>query len=585
MRLPNSLRPRLLLIVAVALAPLVLVAIIQTNLNYRAREQEVDRILRDTALYATRSEQSLFVRSEQFLSAVASRPELRQGTDECSRMLFTAKIGAIAFRDITLLDAEGRVVCTAVSSSRPSDNSRFSWWPTVHAHHGIVIGNQFISPADHRAVLPVALPLHDRSGAFAGALTASLDAEWLRRTMQNGRLPPEALMLVFDRSGHIIASSQAVPPGLVRSILTHALNRERIFATTADGGKKWRWAAETLGGADAFIAFGMPEPRLVGLSRVHYLANVILPILMVILASIAIWLGTEWHVIRWTTYLKRVSAAYARTHFSLRLEALDEAPDEFRVLGHEMKNMASAIRDRDYTLSYALEQKSAMAREIHHRVRNNLQIVSSLINIYSRNIFDHEAETAFKQIVARVDALTLIQRLIEKNDTDPTVDMKVLFTQLADQIRVLAADSGQPYRLTLAADDMQLPPDVATPIVLFAIEGLLFELFPDGPGAKQRNVMLSFSGDGDGHLMLTIEDEVLAADALRTGTPSSDRIFSTLAEQLKGQYRIDKSPDGGCRLSLLVPFRPKSDGEDGREIDNQSAGDPQGFKAAGKGFC
>jgi len=540
--------------------------------------------LRDTAQYATRNEQSLFIRSEQFLRAVASRPELRQGAGECSRMLSTAKIGAIAFRNITLLDAEGRVVCRAVSSSQESDYSRLSWWPAVRAQHGIVIGSQFMSPVVNRVVLPIALPLYDRSGVFVGALSASLDVKWLKQTMQDGRLPPDALMLILDRSGQAVTSSRALPPGLVRNIAIHARMHEQIFVTTADSGTKWRWAAEPVGG-DKFIAFGMPGPRLVGISLVYYLANFVLPILMVILASIAIWLGTEWHVIRWTTYLKRVSAAYARTHFSLRLEALDEAPDEFRVLGHEMKNMASAIRDRDYTLSYALEQKSAMAREIHHRVRNNLQIVSSLINIYSRNIFDHESETAFKQIVARVDALTLIQRLIEKNDTDPTVDMKVLFTQLADQIRVLAADSGQPYRLTLAADDMQLPPDVATPIVLFAIEGLLFELFPDGSGAKQRNVMLSFSGDGDGHLMFTIEDGVLAADALRTGTPSSDRIFSTLAEQLKGQYRIDKSPDGGCRLSLHVPFRPESDGEDGREVDNQSAGDPQGFKAAGKGFC
>ena len=199
-----------------------------------------------------------------------------------------------------------------------------------------------------------------------------------------------------------------------------------------------------------------------------------------------------------------------------------------------------------------------MAREIHHRVSNNLQIVSSLINIYSRNIFDRKAEIAFKQIAARVDALTLVQRLTEKKDTDPTVDMKKLFTQLADQIRVLAADRGPPYYLTLAADDMQLPPDIATPIVLFAIEGLLFELLQSRSDAKQRNVMLSFSRDGDRNLMLTIEDGVLGADTLRTGAPSSDKIFGALAEQLMGQYRTEKTPDGGCRLSLLVPFCPDS---------------------------
>ena len=310
------------------------------------------------------------------------------------------------------------------------------------------------------------------------------------------------------------------------------------------------------------------------ISRLYYSANLALPILMVILASIAIWLGTEWHVIRWTKYLKRVSAAYARNHFLLRMEGLEEAPDEFRLLGLEMKNMASSIRDRDRTLSQALDQKTAMAREIHHRVRNNLQIVSSLINIYSRNIVDHVAGNAFKQIVARVDALTLIQRLSEENDINPIVDMKALFTQLADQIRVLAADINRPYRLSLNAEDWWLPPDIATPIVLFAVEGLLLELFEAEPGAEERFVNLTFSGDGNGHLMLTIDDKHLGTDTLRVGTPSPDKIFGALAEQLNGQYRTEKTSNDGCRLSLAVPFTPGDDGEpsDGDDESSEAGG-------------
>jgi hypothetical protein len=570
--LPRSLRARLLLIVALALTPLALAGVIQGNLLYRVHEQEADRLLRDTALYATHNEQNIFHRTELFLTALSRRPELLHGADECSRLLSTARIDARAFRNITLVDAKGTAICMAVPSPQEIDYAQFSWWPAVRLQRGIVIGNQFVSPVVKRVVLPIVLPLYDGSGAFAGALSASFDVEWLKRTMHDGKLPPDSLMLIVNRTGNVIAASRDAPSVLVQSVLSHALNHEKIFATTIDGKEHWRWAVEPLGGADKFIAFGMPEPRLVGISRIYHLANVVLPVLMVILASLAIWLGTEWHVIRWTLYLKRVSAAYARNHFSLKLERLDEAPEEFRGLGHEMKNMARSIRDRDRTLSNALEQKSAMAREIHHRVRNNLQIVSSLISIYSRNILDHQAETAFKQIVARVDALTLIQRLIDKNDTNPTVDMNALFTQLADQIRALAADGGRPYRLTLAAEGMQLPPDIATPVVLFAIEGLLFELFQVPPDANQRNPVLSFSGYGDGHLMLVIEDSVLGAETLRTGTPSSDKIFGALAEQLHGQYRIEKSPNGGCRLSLIVPFRPEDDGRIRRADGEQSFG-------------
>jgi two-component sensor histidine kinase len=281
---------------------------------------------------------------------------------------------------------------------------------------------------------------------------------------------------------------------------------------------------------------------------------------MVILASIAMWLGTQRFVIRWTTYLKRVSAAYAQNHFALELTELEEAPDEFRLLGHEMKSMAISIRDRDRTLNTALVQKSAMAREIHHRIKNNLQIVASLISLYSQNVTDRESQTAFAKILARVGALTLIQRLMEMNDTAPILDMRRLFTELAEQMRTVAIENGIPYRLAIHAEEWLLPPDMATPVSFFVVEALSFELFAPLKDEAVRSVDLFFGGDGSDHLLLRIEDGVFAASALATGRPSPQRILAALAEQLKGEYWLEKTPDGKSRLSLRLPVHSGTQG-------------------------
>jgi two-component sensor histidine kinase len=293
------------------------------------------------------------------------------------------------------------------------------------------------------------------------------------------------------------------------------------------------------------------------ITPIYFFADILLPILMILFAWVAIWLGTEWLVIRWTTHLKRISVAYGRGHFIGETAELAAAPAEFQLLGREMAKMASSIQARDLKLNQALQQETALAREIHHRVKNNLQIVSSLINLYSRNVTDGAARLAFRQITARVDALSLVHRLIEKKGAVPVIAMKPLFSELADQIRVLAEANAKPYWLELNVDDCLLPVDIATPVALFAVEALSFGLFGASPPAQP--VRLSFRVEDGEHLLLSVEDPALTNTSLRETTPSPARILEVLSEQMRGRMWLDEGGDGTRRLMLriTVPVRPE----------------------------
>ncbi len=552
----GSLRPALLRTVGLALVPLAFVSVVQAIMHFNTREAEVDRLLRQTTFYATRNELNIFMSTDHILEGLARRPELRAGISECSHFLSIALVGR-PFLNLTYLDKYGKTVCTALPSSKAIDYSRFPWWIDLRSHHGLSIGDQFYNPVVEKVVLPISISLYDRSGAFAGALSVSFDLQWLGRAMQEGRLQPDAVMLIVNQSGHLTAADHVVPQEVVRRMVEQAQDHSRwTVLTPLAAGNHWKWASAPIGGTDKIIVFGMPEPPTLGITRLYLLANIVLPILMVLLASASIWLATEWFVIRWTTYLKRVSAIYARNHLMLELSELDAAPDEFRILGDEMKRMAISIRERDLSLKHALDRKSAMAREIHHRVKNNLQIVSSLISLYSQKLPNDESQFTFRQIVARVDTLAIIQRLIEKAETNPVVDMTLLFAEIADRMRALAAETEKPYSLVMNIEPLWLPPDFATPLALFAIEALSFELFHKQADLKHRSVALSFRKDGDSHLLLAVDDGFLGANSLRTGSPSPERIFGALAEQLGGHYWFAKTPAGGCCLSLriAVPF-------------------------------
>lgn len=550
-----------MLIVVLALAPLAIASIAQGVMHVRARQTAIDDLLRQTATYATHNEQNIFVGASHLLKGLALRPELQAGAQACGGLLKVSLLGLPSILNLSYVDAAGKPVCSATGKFDAADYSKFEWWKRIAARKTAGIPPVFYSSALRQEVLPYLQPVHDATGAFQGALIASLDLRWVSQTEPYGRLPPTALMLIADRNGTIIAANKSVPAGLNHAVSqSYADHKQHTFKAADGKDGRWRWTAEEIPGSRRLIAFAMPEPMPFGITRLYLLGNILLPILMVILASVAMWLGTERFVIRWTTYLKRVSAAYAQNHFALELNELEEAPEEFRILGHEMKQMAGSIRDRDRTLNSALAQKSAMAREIHHRIKNNLQIVASLISLYSQNIADRPSQLAFAQILARVGALTLIQRLMEMNETTPIVDMRRLFAELADQMRTIAVESGIRYRLIVNSEDWLLPPDMATPAAFFAVEALTVELFSPQNDEARRDVEVFFGGDGPDHLILWVEDGIFDRASMNSGRPTPQRILGALAEQLKAEYWIEKTPAGKARLSLRLPIHPGTQG-------------------------
>jgi hypothetical protein len=146
------------------------------------------------------------------------------------------------------------------------------------------------------------------------------------------------------------------------------------------------------------------------------------------------------------------------------------------------------------------------------------------------------------------------------SETQPILDMRRLLSELADQIRTIAAESNVRYRLLIDVEEWYLPPDMATPVVFFAVEALVFELFAPSKNEMMRNVALSFGADGADHLLLCVEDGLFASAALRKGRPPPERIFAALAEQLKAQYWLEKSPDGKSRLLLRLPVESGTQG-------------------------
>jgi nitrate/nitrite-specific signal transduction histidine kinase len=147
-------------------------------------------------------------------------------------------------------------------------------------------------------------------------------------------------------------------------------------------------------------------------SAAAWIAAAALPLMIGTAAILVVSLSWEALVMNWLTYLERLSRAYARGRYSLRPRRLQEAPAEFQALGQAVEEMASAVEHRDQALREALDEQTVLLREVHHRVKNNLQIVGSLLSLQAQRSNDPAAREALLDALVRVDAIALGQRFM-----------------------------------------------------------------------------------------------------------------------------------------------------------------------------
>jgi two-component sensor histidine kinase len=282
--------------------------------------------------------------------------------------------------------------------------------------------------------------------------------------------------------------------------------------------------------------------------------DLLLPIFMLGLASLAIWIATDRQVTRWIVYLRRIAAAYGRGHYAVRPNVMRDAPQEFRDLADTFSVMADAVQDRDKKLRDAVLQKSMLIKEIHHRVKNNLQIVMSLLSLQAGQLRDPAAKAALQQAQARVNALALVHRILHEIEEQKTIALKDLIRDLAAQIAEGFGSERRNVRIAFDLVERQVSGDEAVPLALFVVEALTNVFKHAYPNAGGGRVRLSLHAEQQGKMLLSIEDDgVGLAEGLprNEGRGSGTRLVQAFAQQIGGETAMTARPGGGTAVTLL----------------------------------
>ncbi len=520
--------------------------------NARRDVADLHEQLISTARAAAAPAENVLASAREVALALSHLPDIRDGSARCDTDLASAMRGIAFFSNMARANASGRIICAVLPKSIGINASRLPIWRTVTSAPDFVVAGLTHSPIQEKPIVLGLLPIHDAAGRFDGTLNVAIDVRWLNNVLKSSQLPSGSVMAIFDRTGSMIASTNAE---VSRNVFARRKpeDGEAVVRTAKDqNGMAWTYATAALLGPNVYVGFAMPDTRLFGETRWRASIDILLPVAMILLTWAAIWVVTERQLTRWIIYLRRVSATYRSGHYLLR-PAMDDAPNELKLLGDALSEMAGAIHERDRSLREAIAQKSLLIKEIHHRVKNNLQVVMSLLSLQAKRLKDPVAQEALRDTSTRINALALVHRILYEIDDEITVDMQKLLEQLVEQTSEGFGGEDRVVRITADIAQRSVPSDMAVTLSLFAVEAITNAFKHAFPAGRDGNIRVVLEAVGNGRLRFAIEDDGVGFDDAEAPSSIGSRLIRTFGQQIGGVTEVRSVAGEGTTVEIVFP--------------------------------
>jgi len=551
-----------MLIITIALLPIVVVSIFQGVERVQRDVNDVRAQLTQSAHSAAEDYESIFTAGEQIMRAMGSLSDVRQMNGNCDGVLADAMIGVSYFTNLSRMDSHGTLVCSALPLAKGVNIRDLSIFQEAQKKEGLVVSPLLVSRATGLKVIGAQVAIRKPDGSFDGTLGITLDLHWFDYLLREHPAPRGAVITVFDRNGVVLATNNPqVAPAFVAAALKAGLPDNASLGITDSGNQAWHFGLAALTGNNIFVAFGMRESHLFAQTYLHVGIDFLLPIFMILFAWAAIWFATDRQVTHWINYLRRIASAYRSGHYTIRPDLLG-APAEFQLLGDAMSDMAENIQDRDRRLRESVNLKTTLIKEIHHRVKNNLQIVMSLLSIQANQVKDPGAREALVQAQTRINALALVHRILNELEDQSTLDLRQLLQELSRQI---AEGMGNVDHVRIEVDvpSMVVSSGVAVALALFTVEALT-NIYKYAYPLKARGVIkVSLTPEPPGKLRLRIADDGVGFRMDETGKSVGSRLIRTFGAQLGGTASVASEAGEGTVVTLVFPDPTLKDAKPG----------------------
>ncbi len=443
------------------------------------------------------------------------------------------------------------------------DVSARGWWkqgfdrPYVGDVHDAVVLAKLLY-ADRKEVprfVDLAAPVRDERGTLTGVVAAHLSWDWASEVERSvlGQIPEgtgvEAMILSTD--GTVILGPQslvgkplAIAPAGGQDTKVQSWPDGRTFLTSVVQTKGYR----DYPGLGWRVVLRQPVDQ--AMAPITELRNRVIA-WGAFASLLAVFVG---HVL--ATWLSAPLRAMSRAVEAAGIDgAVPDLPltsryTEAATLSKALRNYVSDLQDADSRLRGIVAEKTVLLREIHHRVKNNLQVICGLMMVEMRRL--PKGDLARGRIEALTGRVTSMGRLHEQLYTSgdlTNVDLGMHLRQLCEALRDLRPNEA--VTIHTDTDDAACSIELATPLGLIANElvvNALKHAFPDG---REGTVTVLLRKNGDRLSMTVADDGVGCAGSLPKGGIGTT-LVDALVRQVGGTISFDVQ--AGCTATVSVPL-------------------------------
>jgi PAS domain S-box-containing protein len=256
---------------------------------------------------------------------------------------------------------------------------------------------------------------------------------------------------------------------------------------------------------------------------------------------------------------KRSEEALRRAHTELEMRVRERTAE----LAQANKALKAEIAERkraEEQIIVSLNEKELLLKEIHHRVKNNLQVISSLLNLQLRYAKSEQALEPLRESQNRVKTMALIHEKLYRSKDLASIDFDGYIQDLASYLFGSYSNSGG-VRLKINVDRIRLGVDVAVPCGLAINELVSNSLKHAFPACEEGSeICIDLYRTTDGNLLLTVSDNGIGFPKnldFKNTESLGLQLVNTLVDQLEGTIELDKSAGTAFKITFRNPNEPE----------------------------
>ncbi|WP_284164804.1 sensor histidine kinase [Frigidibacter sp. SD6-1] len=573
-KLTQHLGFQIAFLLAIVLLPLTAISVARSaELASEARARSEAALVGETMHAAAREMQFIQEARGTVATLAGAIPAFVDDMAACSRIMRDVAAATDRYSLVAFIDADGLMQCS--SSGDPHDFSGNPLWQHLNGAPGPSIVVNRTPPVSGTSVLGISHPVIDADGRRLGIASVSLPHLALASDAPVEGLSQSPLQIVtFDAEGTVLTASdwtsgyEDVLPAK-RTLFSLVGSRPLSFTARSAGGAVRVFSVVPLVPDQLYALGSWPADQTEADSL--WSLPFLFPVLTWLASFVVAWLAAQHLVIRHIRKLRHSLISFAGGNRFVGDISVPGAAIEIREIADAYESMTETVLHDEAKLEDMVHQMEVLLREVHHRVKNNLQLIASIMNMQMRRTRSEEARRTLKGLQDRVMSLASIHRELYQTAGLSDVHSDELLSAIVRQITGMTAYPERELAVHTAFADIRMTPDQAVPLALLVAEAVTNAVkYASAPAGERAQLWVSFARQSETRAMVQVRNTIgtegatAADDEFDTreqgGAGLGTQLVAAFAMQLGGTANMTKG-GGFHELTLEFDVRPLSDAE------------------------